>query len=113
VPGVGMILWGVSPLYIFQKGDQESTLKSTSQWQGREGDRPSERSLSANLRADGQKPHIRQNPWVSEHDITKPVWRTLGMVNTAVVQGKIMFLPGEICPTLRPFSDGSASRSNA
>ena len=26
------------------------------------------------------------------------------MVNAAVVQGKIMFLPGEICPTLRPSS---------
>ncbi len=24
------------------------------------------------------------------------------MVNAAVVQGRIMFLPGEICPTLRP-----------
>ena len=24
------------------------------------------------------------------------------MVNVAVVQGKIMLLPGEICPTLRP-----------
>ncbi|MBU1650571.1 MAG: hypothetical protein KKF37_14615 [Proteobacteria bacterium] len=34
------------------------------------------------------------------------------MVNAAVVQGRIMFLPGEICPTLRP-SDGSASCSNA
>jgi len=26
------------------------------------------------------------------------------MVNAAVVQGKIMFLPGEICPALRPSS---------
>ena len=24
------------------------------------------------------------------------------MVNATVVQGRIMFLPGEICPTLRP-----------
>ena len=24
------------------------------------------------------------------------------MVNAAVVQGRIMFLPGEICPALRP-----------
>ena len=62
----------------------------------------SERSRSANLRADGQKPHIRPNPWVSEHNITKPVWRIWGLVNAAVVQGKIMFLPGEICPALRP-----------
>ena len=102
VPGMGMILWGASPLYIFQEGDKLSTLKSTSRWQGRKGDRPSERSRSANLRADEQKPHIRPNPWVSEHNITKPVWRTWEMVNAAVVQGRIMFLPGEICPTLRP-----------
>jgi len=27
---------------------------------------------------------------VSEHNITKPDWRTWGMVNAAVVQGKIM-----------------------
>ena len=62
----------------------------------------SERSRSANLRADGQKSHIRPNPWVSEHNITKPVRRTWGLVNAAVVQGKIMLLPGEICPALRP-----------
>ena len=102
VPGMGMILWGESPLYIFRKGVILTTLKSTSRWQGRKGDRPSERSLSANLRADGQKPHIRPNPWVSEHNITKPVWRTWEMVNAAVVQRRIMLLPGEICPTLRP-----------
>ena len=39
---------------------------------------------------------------MSEHNITKPGWRKWGMVNAAVVQGRIMFLPGEICPTLRP-----------
>jgi len=89
-------------LYIFQKGDKVSPLKSTSRWQGREGDRPSERSLSTNLRADEQKSHIRPNPWAREHNIPKPVRRTWGMVNAAVVQGKIMFLPGEICPALRP-----------
>ena len=79
-----------------------SPSKSTSRRQGRKGDRPSERSRSANLRADEQKSHIRPNPWVSGHNITKPVWRTWGMVNAAVVQGRIMFLPGEICSTLRP-----------
>jgi len=42
------------------------------------------------------------NLWVSEYNITKLAWKILGMVNAAVVQGKIMFLPGEICPTLRP-----------
>jgi len=39
---------------------------------------------------------------VSGHNITNPVWRKWGRVNAAVVQGRIMFLPGEICPTLRP-----------
>ena len=62
----------------------------------------SERSRSANLRADGQKSHIRPNPWAREHNIPKPFRRTWGLVNAAVVQGKIMFLPGEICPALRP-----------
>ena len=38
VPGMGMILWGASPLYIFQEGDNKSTLKSTSRRQWREGD---------------------------------------------------------------------------
>jgi hypothetical protein len=86
-----------------------SPLKSTSRRQGRKGDRPSGRSRSANLRADEQKSHIRPNPWVSGHNITKPVWRTWGMVNAAVVQGRIMFLPGEICSTLRPPVVGAPS----
>ena len=62
----------------------------------------SERSRSANLRADEQKSHIGPNPWARKHNIPKPVRRIWGMVNAAVVQGKIMFLPGEICPALRP-----------
>ena len=62
----------------------------------------SERSRSANLRADEQKPHRRPNPRAREHNIPKPVRRTWGLVNAAVVQGKIMFLPGEVCPALRP-----------
>jgi hypothetical protein len=50
VPGMGMILWGVSPLYIIQKDTfYMITLKSTSRWQGWTGDRSLERSLSANL----------------------------------------------------------------
>ena len=36
----------------------------------------------------------------AQHDEAHPdLW---GMVNAAVMQGKIMLLPGEICPTLRP-----------
>ena len=102
VPGMGMILWGESPLYIFREGVTVTTAKSTSRKQELRGDPMSERSQSANLRADGQKPHRRPNPWAREHNIPKPVRRTWGLVNAAVVQGKIMFLPGEICPALRP-----------
>ena len=102
VPGMGMILWGASPLYIFREGVTVTTSKSTSRRQGLRGDPMSERSRSANLRADEQKQHSRPNPWARGHNIPKPVRRTWGLVNAAVVQGKIMFLPGEICPALRP-----------
>jgi len=88
-----------------------STLKSTSRRQGRKGDRPSEGSLRANLRANVQKPHIRPNPWASQHNMTKPIWRTWEMVNEVVVQGRIMFLPGEICqPKLSNVSGGTEPR---
>ncbi len=69
----------------------------------------SEGSRSANLRADGQKSHIRPNPWVSEHNFTKSVWRKWGMVNAAVVQGKIMLLPGEICQPKRANGRGGTA----
>lgn len=83
-------------------------LKRSSRRQGQKSDLMSERSLRANLRADEQKPDIRPNPWVSKHNIAKPVQRTWGMVNQAVVEGKIMFLPGEICqPELEPSSKGT------
>ena len=110
---MGMILWGGSPLYIVWRGVKIDNSKSTSRRQGRKGDRPSERSPSANLRADEQKLHIKAEPQgeSAQHDEAHPdLW---GMVNAAVVQGKIMFLPGEICPTVRPPLGGSASRSNA
>jgi hypothetical protein len=70
--------------------------KSTSRRQGREGDRPSEGSRSANVRADGQKPHTRLSPWASWHNTTKPEGSG-GRVNAAVVHGKFTFLSGEIC----------------
>ena len=40
----------------------------------------------------------------AQHDEAHPDLR--GMVNTAVVQGKIMFLPGEICRPKRPNGRG-------
>ncbi len=46
-----------------------TTLKSTSRGQVRGGDEPCGGSLSANLRVDGQKQHIRLNFGASKHDI--------------------------------------------
>ncbi len=96
-----------SPVY-YPGSSQIWQLKSTSQRQGRKGDRASERSRSANLRANGQETHIRPNPLASQHNMTKPVWGFLGRVNEVVVQGRIMFLPGEICqPKLIHWSGGT------
>jgi hypothetical protein len=103
---MGMILWGVSPLYIIWRVVITDNLKSTSRGQGRKGDQLSERSLSANLRADVQKLHIKAEPQgeSAQHDKAHPdLW---GRVNAAVVQGKIMFLPGEICQPKRPNGRG-------
>jgi hypothetical protein len=72
-----------------------TTLKSTSRGQGRKGDRPSEGSLSANLRAYAQKLYQAEPQGESaQHDEARP--DHCGMVNTEVVQRKIVFLPGEI-----------------
>ena len=73
-----------------------NTTKSTSRRQGREGDRPSEGSRSAYVRADGKKPHTRLSPWASWHNTTKPAGSG-GRVNAAVVHGKFTSLSGEIC----------------
>jgi len=73
-----------------------NTTKSTSRRQGRKGDRPSEGSRSANVRADGQKSHTRLSPWASWHNTTKPTGSG-GRVNAAVVHGKFTSLSGEVC----------------
>lgn len=71
------------------------TLKSTSRGQGREGDRTSEGSLSANLRAYGQKLYQAEPQGESaQHDEAHP--DHCGRVNAEVVQRRIVFLPGEI-----------------
>ncbi len=78
-----------------------TTLKVLAESKAWEGDRTAERSWSANLRADVQKLHIKAEPQgeSAQHDEAHPdLW---GMVNAAVVQGKIMFLPGEICQPKR------------
>jgi hypothetical protein len=81
-------------------------IKSTSRRQGRKGDRPSEGSRRANVRADEQKPHTRLSPWASWHNTTKPTG-SRGRVNAAVVHGKFTSLSGEIClPCGRRFMSG-------
>ncbi len=69
-------------------------LKSTSRWQGRAGDRASEGSRSANLRAYEQELYQAEPQGESaRHDEAQP--DHCGMVNTEVVQRKIVSLPGE------------------
>jgi len=60
----------------------------------------SERSLSANLRANGQKQHSKAEPQgeSAQHDEAR--LDHCEMVNAVVVQRKIMFLPGEISACL-------------
>ena len=49
VPGMGMILWGASPLYIIWEDVILTPLKVLADGKARKGDRPAERSPSANL----------------------------------------------------------------
>lgn len=56
------------------------------------------RKPGAKLRSDEQEHHKRRSLKVSWHKTTKPRGLT-GSVNDALVQGKFMFLSGEICLT--------------
>ena len=106
-----------------------TTLKVLADGKAWGGDEPAERSRSANLRADVQtkssgailnsagwpegpnhrdvvsKLHQAEPQGESaQHDEARPDhW---GMVNAAVVQGRIMFLPGEICQPKCPNGRG-------
>ena len=82
------------------------TLKSTSRWQGWKGDQLSERSLSANLRANGQKQHSKAEPQGESAQHDEAHLDHCGMVNAVVVQRKIMSLPGEICLPKLPNGSG-------
>ena len=62
----------------------------------------SESSLSANLRANGQEQHSKAEPQGESAQLDEAPLDHCGRVNAVVVQRKIMLLPGEICPTLRP-----------
>ena len=48
------------------------TNMPTSRRQGQVREGWSEGSPSAKVRADGQKPHRRLNPWASQHKMAKP-----------------------------------------
>jgi len=94
---MGVNLWGESPLYEnLMVLMLRATIKSTSRRQGRKGDRPSEGSRRANVRADEQKPHTRLSLRASWHNTTKPTGSG-DKVNAAFVHGKFTFLSGEIC----------------
>ena len=98
-PGTGVNLWGALSACTHRQEvpcTRTDGSTSTSQWQGRKGDRPSEGSLTANVRADGQKPHTRLSPRASQHHMTKPTGSG-GRVNAAVVHGKCTLLSGDIC----------------
>ncbi len=67
---------------------------------------------TSNLRADGQKLHNKAAPQgeSAQHDEAHPdLW---GRVNAAVVQGKIMFLPGAICQPKRLNGRGGTAPAN-
>ena len=97
MPGMGVNLWGASPLYENRKVFMiKNTIKSTSRRQWREGDRPSEGSRSAKVRDDEQKPHTRLSLRASQPHMTKPTGSG-DKVNAAFVHGKFTFLSGEIC----------------
>ncbi len=112
-PGMGVNLWGESPLYenrkVFITMD---TNKSTSRRQVRFREESCEGSRSANVRDDEQKPHIRLSPWASRHN-TSEAHRFGGRVNAAFVHGKFTFLSGEICASRdRRFMSKRRKRSN-
>ena len=82
-------------------------LKSTSRRQGRKGDRASEGSLSANLRAYAQKLY-QAEPQGESAQLDEAQPDHCGRVNTEVVQRKIVLLPGEIyLPKLSNDSGGT------
>jgi hypothetical protein len=79
-----------------------TTLKVLAEGKVRKGDRPAERNLSANLRANGQKQHSKAEPQGESAQHDEAHLDHCGSVNAVVVHRKIMLLSGEICPTLRP-----------
>jgi len=96
-PGMGVNLWGESPLYENRKVFMiKNTIKSTSRRQWRFREERSEGSRMAKVRDDEQKPHTRLSPRASWHNTTKPAG-SRGRVNAAFVHGKFTFLSGEIC----------------
>ncbi len=101
----GYDLIGCKSLVHYLERCLMTTSKSTSRRQGWKGDRPSEGSLSANLRANVQKLYQAEPQGESaQHDEAQP--DHCGRVNAVVVQRKIVFLPGEIYLPKRPNGSG-------
>ena len=94
------------PCTLSRKELYLTTLKVLAEGKVRKGDRPAERSLSANLRANGQKQHSKAEPQGESAQHDEAHLDHCGMVNAVVVQRKIMFLPGEICLPKLPNGSG-------
>jgi len=90
------------PCTLSRKELYLTTLKVLVEGKVRKGDRPAERNLSANLRANGQKQHSKAEPQGESAQHDEAHLDHCGSVNAVVVHRKIMLLSGEICPTLRP-----------
>jgi len=83
-----------------------TTLKVLADGKVMKGDLRTERSLSANLRANGQKQHSKAEPQGESAQHDEAHLDHCGMVNAVVVQRKIMSLPGEICLPKVPNGSG-------
>jgi len=83
-----------------------TTLKVLAEGKVWKGDRPAERSLSANLRANGQKQHSKAEPQGESAQHDEAHLDHCGRVNAVVVQRKVMFLPGEMCLPKLPNGSG-------
>jgi hypothetical protein len=83
-----------------------TTLKVLADGKVMKGDLRTERSLSANLRANGQEQHSKAEPQGKSAQHDEAQLDHCGRVNAVVVQRKIMSLPGEICLPKLPNGSG-------
>ena len=89
-----------SPVHYLERGHIDN-FKSTSRKQGAEGRPTRRKKLECKPVSRRTETAYKAEPQgeSAQHDEALPdLW---GMVNAVVVQGKIMFLPGEICQPKR------------